>query len=183
MIHMIRCFFPLIDIDFDGIPELYHALISTKSGDYKLQTGTEEIYYIKNRNVVLGKIEAHNTLGLLPAYSISDTMNDRRGQFAFYDEQNDEAVLITKDSWIDPAEHGMVTISALDFDSSSGIVKVTEVIKGNYYRGDEPNSIDGYVFMRAASTYSISRRKNNDIWSWEPPYIKPEDSQSSTVAT
>lgn len=177
-------FFSLIDIDFDGVPELYHALISTKSGDYKLQTGTEEIYYIKNRNVVLGKIEAHNTLGLLPAYSISDTMNDRRGQFAFYDEYDDEAVLITKDSWIDPTEHGLVTISTLNFDSSTGVLKATELIKGNYYRGEEPSSLDGYVFMRAASTYSISRRKNNDIWSWESPYIRADEiSQTSPITT
>lgn len=176
-------FFSLIDIDFDGVPELYHALISTKSGDYKLQPGTEEIYYIKNRNVVLGKIEAHNTLGLLPAYSISDTMTDRRGQFAFYSEYDDEAVMITKDSWIGSSEYGAVTISALSFDSSTGILKATELISGDYYRGEEPSSVDGYVFMRAASTYSVSRRKNNDLWSWEAPYIMAAESSQTSTAT
>ena len=176
-------FFSLIDIDFDGVPELYHALISTKSGDYKLQPGTEEIYYIKNRNVVLGKIKAHNTLGLLPAYSISDTMTDRRGQFAFYDEYDDEAVLITKDSWIGSSEYGAVTISALNFDSSTGVLKVTELINGNYYRGEEPSSVDGYVFMCAASTYSVSRRNNNDLWSWEAPYIIATESNQTGTET
>lgn len=174
-------FYSLIDIDFDGIPEMYHALISTKSGDYLLKKGSEEIYYIKNRNVELGEIVAENALGLLPAYSITDTMNDRRGQFAFYNVQTEEAVIITKDSWTDSMEYGTVIVSELHFNPLSGILRATELTNGKFYRKNAPKSVDGYVFMGAASTYSVSKRKDNDIWKWNPVYIKPDESSSNSA--
>lgn len=44
--------YSLQDIDFDGVPELYHTLVAKRKNGYELQVGTEEIYYIKNNRVV-----------------------------------------------------------------------------------------------------------------------------------
>lgn len=72
-------YYSLQDIDFDGIPELYHTVVAKRQNGYELQEGTEEFYYIKNGKVVLGKIESHNTLGLLPSLKKTYTLEDRNG--------------------------------------------------------------------------------------------------------
>lgn len=172
-------FFSLQDFNFDGVPELYHTLINTNGEEYQLQEGTEEIYYIKNNKVVLGKIGNHDTLGLLPAKSITGTMYDRRGQFVMYNQSNDSVSFITKDSWVDKDSSGTVTILELTFDSTKGMLIANELLSGTYSRGDEPTQLNGYMYIDEAATYSKCSDKNHDIWDWDAPYIIIEEKISS----
>lgn len=171
-------FFSLQDFNFDGIPELYHALIHTDSSEYELQEGSEEIYYIKNNKVVLGKIGNHATLGLLPANTITGTLTDRRGQFAMYHTSTDTISFITKDSWTSKSNDGKVTISKLEFDAKSGMLTVNEILSNTYSKGNEPSKIDGYMYIDAAACYSKCNDKNCDIWLWEPPYVIAEEKKA-----
>lgn len=180
-------YFSLQDIDFDGIPELYHALIRKDTNGYAAQDGTEEIYYIKNNRVVLGKIESHDTLGLLPALSPQNTLNDRNWQFAFYNIIADSPAFIAKNSWSDKSSSGTVIISELTFDSQKGVLRAKELIKGEYNKGAEPTYVDGHELICSASSYSASKTLNDDMWNWTPPYViaekKSETKPSTTTKT
>lgn len=176
-------FFSLQDFDFDGIPELYHALVNTENKEYELQEGSEEIYYIKNGKAVLGKIGKHTTLGLLPADTITGTLTDRRGQFAMYNHSADSVSFITKDAWTGKSGNGNVTISELKFDAKSGMLTVNEILSDTYSRGNEPSKIEGYMYINATSCYSKCNDKNHDIWSWEAPYVIAEEKKAEEKAT
>lgn len=170
-------FFSLQDIDFDGVPELYHTLIRTDKGDYELLDGSEEIYYIKNNRVVNGKIEKHDTLGLLPAYTISNTMDDKRWQFALYNKNTDQVNFVTKDTEISPADKGAITITELTFNAETGLLTANEILSGKYDMDAEKRNLSKYEFVGVGSYYSMSRLKNTDIWDWEAPYIIPSDEE------
>lgn len=167
-------FFSLQDFNFDGIPELYHALIDIDQSEYALQEGTEEIYYIKSNRVVLGKIGNHKTLGLLPAKSLTGTMYDRRGQFVMYNQSSNKVTFITKDVWTDKSNAGTVTFTELTFDSSKGMLNANELLSGTYNRGSEPTQLSGYMYIDMASTYSKCSDKSHDIWGWDAPYALVE---------
>lgn len=172
-------FFSLQDFNFDGVPELYHTLINTSGEEYQLQEGTEEVYYIKNNKVVLGKIGNHQTLGLLPAKTYTASLYDRRGQFVMYNQSSDIVSFITKDSWSDKSDGGKVTLSELKFDEKKGMLTVNELLSGTYKRGAEPSQINGYLLIDVASTYSKCNDKNHDMWSWDAPYIIIDETESN----
>lgn len=158
-------FFSLQDFNFDGIPELYHTLVKTDKEGYKLQEGSEEIYYIKNNRVVLGKIESHSTLGLLPDIIDNGSLDNNRWQLAVYNTEKEKAEFITKDN----LNFGKgITLSALSFDIDKGVLKISEI-----------NSLPKCEIIGAGSYYSVSPKKNRDIWDWEAPYIEKTEKETN----
>ncbi|MBQ4528361.1 MAG: S-layer homology domain-containing protein [Clostridia bacterium] len=171
-------YYSLADFDFDGVPELYHALACEKRYGYEVQSGSEEIYYIKNNRVVLGKIESHVTLGLVPATDGNGTVNDRHWQYVMYNAGQDKVAFITKDSWTDSASMGNVIISELTFDKSSGVLSANEIINREFPRGNEPGCPSGYEAVAAASTFSVTKKTDANLWKWEPVYVNAEPAKS-----
>lgn len=176
-------FYSLQDIDFDGVPELYHTLVAKRDNGFESQEGTEEIYYIKNGRVVLGKIESHNTLGLLPSLVQNKTMADRNWQLAMYNQAADKVCFITKESWSNKSNRGAVVISELTFDSKKGILSATEISKGEFAQGSEPSYVSGYQMVSLASSYSAENNINEDLWNWNPPYVIAEEKPTTAKPT
>lgn len=158
-------FFSLQDFNFDGIPELYHALVKTDKEGYKLQEGSEEIYYIKNNRVVLGKIESHSALGLLPDIIDNGSLDNSRWQLAVYNTEKEKAEFITKDNINFGRE---ITLSELGFDIDKGVLKISEI-----------SSLPKCEIIGAGSYYSVSPKKNRDIWDWEAPFIEKTKNDST----
>lgn len=173
-------YYSLQDIDFDGVPELYHTLVAKRENGYELQVGTEEIYYIKNSRVVLGKIESHNTLGLLPALIKNYSLADRNWQMAMYNQSADKVSFITKDSWSGSSDRGTVVISELKFDPKKGVLSSTEISRGDFAKGSEPSYVSGYQLVAPASSCSIEKVVNDDLWNWTPPYVIAEEKEPTT---
>lgn len=173
-------YYSLQDIDFDGVPELYHTLVAKRENGYELQVGTEEIYYIKNSRVVLGKIESHNTLGLLPALIKNYSLSDRNWQMAMYNQSADKVSFLTKDSWSGSSDRGTVVISELKFDPKKGVLSSTEINRGDYAKGSEPSYVNGYQLVAPASSCSIEKVVNDDLWNWTPPYVIAEEKEPTT---
>lgn len=173
-------YYSLQDIDFDGVPELYHTLVAKRENGYELQVGTEEIYYIKNSRVVLGKIESHNTLGLLPALIKNYSLSDRNWQMAMYNQSADKVSFLTKDSWSGSSDRGTVVISELKFDPKKGVLSSTEINRGDYAKGSEPSYVNGYQLVAPASSCSIEKVINDDLWNWTPPYVIAEEKEPTT---
>lgn len=171
--------YSLQDIDFDGVPELYHTLVAKRDNGFELQEGTEEIYYIKNSRVVLGKIESHNTLGLLPPLVQDSSMSDRNWQLAMYNQASDKVCFITKESCSNKSDSGTVIISELTFDSKKGILSATEISKGEFAQGSEPSYVSGYQMVSIASSYSTDNNINEDLWNWNPPYVIAEEKNTT----
>lgn len=173
-------YYSLQDIDFDGVPELYHALIAKRENGYELQYGTEEIYYIKNSRVVLGKIEAHNTLGLLPPLVKNYSMADRNWQMAMYNQNADTVSFITKDSWSGSSDKGTVVISELKFDPKKGMLSASEISKGDFAKGAEPTYVSGYQLVAPAASFSAAKTVSDDLWNWNPPYVFAKEKDQTT---
>ncbi len=175
-------YYSLQDFNFDGIPELYHGLIAKRERGYEVQEGTEEIYYIKSGRVVLGKINSHETLGLLPSLSQNNELTDRTWQCAMYNGNTEKVEFVTKDSWSDSSDKGRVKFITLTFDLQKGILNATEFFNEEYMVGSEPSNPSGYMKVGDACTCSAQSFVDTKLWDWVAPYIYSDKKVENVVA-
>ncbi|MCH5210790.1 MAG: copper amine oxidase N-terminal domain-containing protein [Oscillospiraceae bacterium] len=170
-------FFTLQDIDFDGVPELYHTQCRRFEGEYSTSPEYEEIYYIKNGAVVQGTIDTEYHLGLLPAYKerkAGDFTADR-WQFAARNISTGQVSFITNDACNYGAlDYPSRTFSELTFDKNSGILKSTALLRQESDSYKEPQYPEGYEYIGIGTYFSNTHYSSGNLWDWTAPYIAPE---------
>ena len=168
-------FFTLQDIDFDGVPELYHTQCSYFEGETSTSHEYEEIYYIKNGGVLKGTIESDYHLGLLPAYNkrpAGDFTVDRY-QYVAKNTATGEIEFITNDS----CNYGAIdypsrTYLKLTFDKENGILKAYTLLKQDPESYEEPQYLEGYEYIADGTYFSRTHYDGGNLWDWTAPYIK-----------
>ena len=169
-------YFSLQDINFDGIPELYHGLCSMFELEPSIETGTEEIYYIKDGKVVQGEIKDGSSFCLIPMYAGEKAnpgdVTASRWQYAMRDKKTGEVCFITNDSYSGFIESPSITYSKLIFDSTTGILRSEVLLYKEMESYTKPVYLQGYDYVGADCYTSLSR----DGWGiidWKPAYIAP----------
>ncbi len=170
-------FFTLQDIDFDGVPELYHTQCSRFEGEYGTSQEDEEIYYIKNGKVEKARIESDYELGLLPSYSkkpVGDFYVDRY-QYVAQNTATGEISFITNDS----CNYGAVdypsrTYLRLEFDKNNGVLRSTLLLRQDAGSYETEQYLEGYKFIGVGTYFSNTfYDRVGNLWEWSAPYIKP----------
>ncbi len=167
-------YFTLQDLDFDGIPELYHTLLfHVMGGECRTESRYEEIYYIRDNTVVKGSIQSQYHLGLIPGYRKGDPgdFTYERWQFVTYSEQEGALRFLTNDSSsYGAADYPARTIQALSFDKASGLLTASVVLHQDANSYTVPASLTGYRFLASGSTCSWTRyAPDGDLWTWSAP--------------
>ena len=171
---MDRLYFSVQDINFDGVPELYHAVISMFELEPDVQS-IEEIYYIKGGKVVKGKIESGADFCLLPMYAgrkaaPGDVYADR-WQFAMRNKQTGEVCFITNDSYSGFVEFPEITYSKLTFDSTTGVLSAKVLLHRNVESYTQRVYLQGYDYVGADCYTNLSEDAGWGIYDWKPCYI------------
>ena len=173
--------FTLQDINFDGVPELYHTQISRSHNVFSTSHEYEEIYYIKDGAVVQGTIDSEYDLGLLPAYrerTPGDFTADR-WQYAARNLSTGKVSFITNDANGSGAtSHPERTVSELTFDKNSGVLKSTVLIHQDFQGYTEPQYLEGYEYIGIGTYFSDTPYDTGNLWGWYAPYIAPETQQN-----
>ncbi len=176
--------YSLIDIDFDGIPELYHCLVGKNKEGYELYDGSEEIYYIKSNKVTKGKIQGSDNCGLIPCYEPTGSLSDAAWQNAMYDGSNGQTMIVTHSTVEDDYGSKKSAFNKLSFNCDTGVLNVNVLHSEEYFSyAPEFEELFSYENMGNASTYSIGKNVNSELWKWEPIFIITEDDGSSSEGT
>lgn len=170
-------YFSVQDINFDGVPELYHAIISLFEHEpYVL--GNEEIYYIKDGKVLQGVIESKQ-LDLIPMYQGRKTepgvlTGVVRWQYAMQNRQTGEVCFITNSSYSGFVEFPEIKYSKLTFDSTTGVLKSEVLLHREIESYTEPVYLQGYDYVGADCYTSISSGYGWGISDWKACYLAPK---------
>ncbi len=206
-------YFAITDIDFDGVPELYHAKVKTENGYYTPMEGSEEIYYIYEGVLYQGTIAEHTSLGLIPEYRIAYTdeasaaattgssaepvyaskvayndygLGKRNGQFVVRNNENGNIEYITKTSDNAASADGYNVYTRLTFDNWTGTLSAEEIFRTDFsYTEDQsPAALTGYTLIDEHPCYY-----EGTLYDWtevlidEDTWILNESSDSSATAS
>lgn len=173
--------YALIDIDFDGIPELYHCLVGKAKEGYELLEGSEEIYYINKNKVQKGKILGASNCGLLPCYDPTGNLSDIAWQNAMYDYSTGEPVIITHSTTLKSSGSKKSVFNKLTFDvgagNDAGVLYVDTLHSEDYTGTPTPfAALFSYENIGNAAKHSVGKSLNADLWKWESPYVAKQES-------
>ena len=173
-------YFALLDINFDGIPELYHTLCSF----FELEPGTqpeyEELYYIKNGEVKKAAVPLFRKLNILPM--CAGKMENpgalyeynSRWQFVLRNKTTGEVCFVTNDSYSGFMDAPERCYNRLIFNSEIGAVWVEGLVHQEIdsYAEEDALYLTGYEFVAQGAYNSYSQGEYN-IENWKPGYIAP----------
>lgn len=166
-----RPFFALQDLDFDGVPELYHTqLLPMMGGECGTEQDYEEIYYIKDGKVRQGTISSSHHLGLIPGYRQGGTgdFTYERWQFVVRDNKSEKRFLTNDSCSYGAQDYPERTIQALAFNSGTGKLTATVVLHQDANSYETPRALTGYTYIADGSTLSWMRWKpEGNLWSWK----------------
>ena len=189
-------YFSIQDINFDGVPELYHALVDMFELEPSV-AGFEKIYYIKDGQVVPGKIDSNADFCLLPLgdhrKAITGDISGSRWQYVLRDRRTGEVCFITKDGHSAFVDRPPVTYSKLIFDSTTGVLSSKVLLHQEMDSYTTPAILYGYDFIGAEcytdwNHFSASSRYALEGWKlydWKPCYthLKQEDIAGQALHT
>lgn len=168
-------YFSVQDINFDGVPELYHALCQVFELDPSVY-GNEELYYIKDGQLVQGNISEMASFSLLPMHAgrkadRGDVLADR-WQFAMRNQSTGEVCFITNDSYSGFADYPERTYSKLLFDAKTGVLSTTILLQQAENSYTTPLYLQGYDYV-GADGYNSYSENGWEIANWKPGYLAP----------
>ncbi len=171
-------YFALLDINFDGVPELYHTLCSYFEHDPETLAKHEEIYYVKNGEVVQGTIQSSGDLGLLPMYAGSMEepgvieREGRRWQFVMRDNATGEVCFLTHDGYSGMSDCPERRYMKLIFDSKTGVAKGECLLYQESNSYTVPQYLQGFSYV-AQGSYNTYTQAEYHIENWKSGYIAP----------
>ena len=170
-----RFYFSVQDLNFDGVPELYHALC----GMFELEpsvSGNEEIYYIKDGAVLKGTIDPSADFCFLPMYAGRKAepgdVYENRWQFAMKNIETEEVCFITNDSYSGFMDCPERTYSRISFDSTTGVLKTEVLLHQDIESYTVPLYLQGYDYV-GADCYNTISEGEWGIYNWKPCYLAP----------
>lgn len=173
-------FFSVQDINFDGVPEMYHTACNRFEGDYSTISESEEIYYIKDGQVLKGSIEAEYTLGFLPmnfgkkAGANELTRDCVNWQYVMKDAQTGEMCFITHDSYNGFIDYPDRVYSKLIFDTKTGVLSAEILLKQECESYTVPEYLTGYEYIGSDTYFDNGYDDSWDFKNWKPVYIAPK---------
>lgn len=202
-------YFAITDINMDGVPELYHAKVSTANGYDRPMEGSEEIYYIRNGEVVQGTVADHSglDLGLVPDYTLEYTDDDaatgstafsaepynadlisytgyglgkRNGQFILRSNETGDVLYVTKSSDDATTDSGYNSYVQLDFDPESGELSAHELFRTEFSYAEGSGPKPLEGYTLISDTPCFYE---GSIYDWSAPYVIPSADSGSTAAT
>lgn len=204
-------YFAITDINLDGVPELYHAKVSTANGYDRPMEGSEEIYYIRNGEIIQGTVADHSglELGLVPEYTLEYTDDDaatgstafsaepynadrvsyagyglgkRNGQFILRRNDTGEVIYVTKSSDDATTDSGYNSYVQLTFHPESGELSAHELFRTEFSYAEEKGLEPLEGYTLISDTPCFYE---GAIYNWTAPYVIPseETGTGSTGAT
>lgn len=175
-------FFSVQDINFDGVPEMYHTVCSWFEQEPHTSGKWDEIYYIKDGQVLKGTIQAEGSLGLLPMEGGKRARVEERyeknirWQYVMRSWAIGENCFITNDSYSGFKGEPERRFSRLFFDTKTGVLSAETLFlqeESSYETGGErhlegydPIGVDGYTYNGTVN--------DRDFNEWKPVYIAPK---------